>query len=178
MPKRGFRTVSTPANSEAPIMPLRATKTSAGYDFFAPFDIVIPPQGKVSFATDIKAEMAENEVLLIVVRSSSGIKRDLMAANTVGVIDSDYYENPYNDGNIHIALRNLRPSMELSGYKSVTLSTGEKIEIPVIKDLREQNTVVIKAGERVVQGLFLPVLEADSAATDVQRGGGLGSSGV
>lgn len=178
MPKRGFRPVSSPVNPEAPLLPLRATRTSAGYDFFAPCDIVIPPQEKAFFATDVKAEMGANEVLLLVVRSSAGIKRDLMAANTVGVIDSDYYDNPDNEGNIHIALRNLKPAMALSGYNRVALSSGETVEIPVIRDLKEQNTVVIKAGERVVQGIFLPVLGADSGDSDMPRGGGFGSSGA
>jgi len=177
MPKRGFRPVSSPVNPTVPLLPLRATRTSAGYDFFAPCDIVIPPQEKAFFATDVKAEMGENEVLLLVVRSSAGIKRDLMAANTAGVIDSDYYDNPNNEGNIHIALRNLKPAMELSGYNRVALASGDTVEIPVIKDLKEQNTVVIKAGERVVQGLFLPVLAADSGDSDTPRGGGFGSSG-
>ena len=98
----------------------------------------------------------------MVVRSSACAKRDLMAANTVGIIDSDYYDNPDNEGNIHIALRNLKPALELTGFKTVVLASGERVDIPVIKDLREQNTVVIQAGERVVQGIFLPVLEADS----------------
>lgn len=177
MPKRGFRPVSSPVNPEAPLLPLRATRTSAGYDFFAPCDIAIPPQEKAFFATDVKAEMGENEVLFLVVRSSAGIKRDLMAANTVGVIDSDYYDNPDNGGNIHIALRNLKPAMALSGYNRVALSSGETVEIPVIQDLKEQNTVIIKAGERVVQGIFLPVLAADSGDSDTPRGGGFGSSG-
>ncbi|MGI6151395.1 MAG: dUTP diphosphatase [Christensenellales bacterium] len=178
MAKRGFRPVSFPTHSAHPMLPLRATKTSAGYDFFAPCDIVIPPQKKAVFATDVKAKMGENEVLLLVVRSSAGMKRDLMVANTVGVIDSDYYNNADNEGNIHIALRNLRPAMELLGYRRVVLASGETVEIPVIKDLNEENTVVIRAGERVVQGVFLPVLFADSGDSDTTRSGGLGSSGT
>ncbi|MGI6193455.1 MAG: dUTP diphosphatase [Christensenellales bacterium] len=177
MPERGFRPVSAPVNGTPPRLPLRATKTSAGYDFFAPCDIVIPPQEKAVFATDVKAKMGESEVLLLVVRSSAGAKRDLMAANTVGIIDSDYYDNPDNEGNIHIALRNLKPALELTGFKTVVLASGERVDIPVIKDLREQNTVVIQAGERVVQGIFLPVLEADSGDSDAMRAGGFGSSG-
>jgi len=177
MTKRGFRPVSSPVNKTPPLLPLRATRTSAGYDFFAPCDVEIPPQGKAVFATDVKAEMGENEVLLLVVRSSAGTKRDLMAANTIGVIDSDYYDNPDNEGNIHIMLRNLKPAMELSGYKRAVLSSGESVDIPVITDLTSRNTVAIKAGERIVQGIFVPVLAADSGNTDAKREGGLGSSG-
>lgn len=177
MDKRGFRPVSSPVNEKQPVLPLRATKTSAGYDFFAPCDIVIPPQQQAVFATDVKAKMGENEVLFLVVRSSAGIKRDLMLSNTVGVVDSDYYNNEDNEGNIHIALRNLKPAMELAGFKRVELKNGEVVDIPMLKDLTEENTVVIKEGERVVQGIFLPVLEADAGGSKAPRTGGFGSSG-
>jgi len=177
MPKRGFEAVFRRVNPEEPVLPLRATKTSAGYDFFAPCDIAIPPQQQAVFATDVKAKMKDDEALILVVRSSAGIRRDLMLANTVGVVDSDYYNNEDNEGNICIALRNLKPAMELTGFRTVALATGETVEIPVIRDLREENTVLIRKGERVVQGIFLPVLAADDGQSQNTRTGGFGSSG-
>ena len=178
MKNRGFEAVSNPKNKglNGPLLPLRASKTSAGYDFYAVEDLTIPPQAKVEFTTDVKAYMRKDEMLILVVRSSAGVKNDLMMANTVGIIDSDFYNNPDNEGNIRIILRNLRPELRLLGYKEVNIG-GETISVPQIEDLREKNTVRIKAGERVVQGIFVPVLESDNCSSDNERLGGLGSSG-
>lgn len=172
MKNRGFEKI-TP---NAPL-PLHGSKTAAGYDFYAPIDVVIPPQSEISFDTDIKAYMKENEMLVMVVRSSMGIKHGLMISNTVGIIDSDYYNNPSNEGNIRIALRNIRPDMRLLGFTSATLQDGTDISIPKIEDLRELNTVYIPAGERVVQGIFVQALRADDIPTGSLRTGGVGSTG-
>lgn len=178
MKNRGFEAVSKLRNENktCSLLPLRASRTSAGYDFYATEDLSIPPQAKAEFITDIKAYMPPGEMLMLVVRSSSGVKNDLMLANTLGIIDSDFYNNPDNEGNIKIILRNLRPEMRLLGYKEVNAG-GEVLTLPQIEDLREINTVHIKAGDRVVQGIFIPVLEADNCNSDSARLGGLGSSG-
>lgn len=160
-----------------PLLPLRGTKTSAGYDFYATEDITVPPCGKADFVTDIKAYMKHGEMLMLVVRSSSGIKLDLMMANTIGIIDSDFYNNPDNEGNIKISLRNLRPEFKLTGFKELCIG-GENISVPQIEDLREHNAVHIKSGDRVVQGIFVPVLESDNCNSFTDRQGGIGSSGV
>ena len=88
------------------ILPKRATKSSVAYDFYSPIDITIPPMTSVMIWTDIKAKFNENEALLINIRSSMG-KQPVMIANTQGWIDSDYYSNSDNDGNIGIRLFNL-----------------------------------------------------------------------
>ncbi len=178
MRNRGFEKVEDKKNGDetCSLLPLRGTKTSAGYDFYSTQDLSIPPQGKADFITDIKTYMRPGEMLMLVVRSSSGIKNDLMMANTLGIIDSDFYNNPDNEGNIKIILRNLRPDMRFTGYKELTVG-GETVTIPQIEDLRISNTVHIKAGERVVQGIFVPVLESDNCNSDLDRQGGLGSSG-
>lgn len=152
-------------------LPLRGSKNSAGYDFYTPVDLVIPPQKTVKFYTDVKAYMQEDEVLLIDVRSSIGVKKGLMIANTIGVIDSDYYNNESNEGNIIICLRNLNPEFEFYGY-------DEDTGIPKIKDLREENTIVIKAGERVAQGIFVKYLKADNCNSEEERKGGVGSTTI
>lgn len=187
MKQRGFEVVENGKHQDLVIaLPLRGTKTSAGYDFYTPVDVTIPPQAKVLIWTDVKSYMMEGEVLLLDVRSSTGIKQDLMLANTIGVIDEDYYNNSGNEGNIGICLRNLKPSMEITGYipaivKSVADSTAPSrdviVSIPVIKDLKELNTVVIKSGERVAQGFFINFLEADNGHTNIVRDGGIGSTG-
>ena len=91
MMTRGFKEVSPQfKRNEAVIaLPLKATCNSAGYDFFCPIDLEIPPQSKVSFYTDIKAYMGENECLLMFPRSSSGIKHDLELCNTTIVGDAE-----------------------------------------------------------------------------------------
>ena len=162
-------------------MPLRGTKTSAGYDFFATMDITIKPQEKALFWTNIKAYMQPNEVLILDVRSSVGIKLDLALANTLAIIDGDYVDNPDNEGNIGICLRNLRPEMRLNGFKKITCLTAHKegyiiVDIPIIDDLREVNTITIKSGDRVAQGIFVQFLEADNCNSEAERTGGIGST--
>lgn len=87
-------------------VPTRATAHSAGYDFYSPVDVTIQPDESVMIWTDIKANMYYDNALLIIPRSSMG-KHPVMIANTVGLIDSDYYENESNDGNIGFRLLNL-----------------------------------------------------------------------
>lgn len=135
--------------SDRVIMPLRGTKHSAGYDIFNPIqqDIVIPPNKKVLIWTNIKAYMQEMEVLVAVVRSSMGIKLDLILANTLGIIDMDYHNNPKNEGNIGICIKN----------------TGDE-------------DVTIKYGDAIGQVIFLPYLVSDNCNTDNDRVGGIGST--
>lgn len=177
---RGFEVINNTKNEGVEtLLPLRGTKTSAGYDFYTPVDLVIKPQEKVFFWTDVKSYMNEGEVLLLDVRSSMGVKNDLMMSNTIPVIDSDYYNNEGNEGNIGISLRNLKPSMKLNGYKKVTVTNWiipEDITIPIIEDLTEENTVIIKAGDRVAQGFFVNYLPSDNCNSNEERKGGFGST--
>lgn len=128
-------------------LPTRATKSSIAYDFYSPIDIVINPMQSVMIWTDVKAKFNADEALLINVRSSMG-KHPIMIANTQGWIESDYYSNPDNDGNIGVRLFNLGT---------------EPYEI--------------KVGDRIAQGMFIKYLEADNGNTDTERQGGFGSSG-
>ena len=180
-------------------LPLRATKNASGYDFYATEDLVIRPSEKVSFDTDVKIIMNEDETCLLDVRSSIGDKKDLMLTTTIGNADSDYANNPSNDGNIKIGLRNLRPSMILEGYYPIQAnlceinSEGNDIEldedgqpiltdsaiisVPIIKDLRAENTIFIEKGERVAQGIIVKYVKAENCNSDNERVGGFGSSG-
>lgn len=179
---RRFEEVNNKKNKEETLLPLRGSKTSAGYDFHTPVDLEIKPGDKVMFFTDVKANMNKDEVLLLDVRSSMGIKHDLMIGNTIGVIDSDFYGNKDNDGNIGICLRNLKQEMKLDGYITLQLpKTGSTVvksqtQIPKIIDLREENTVVIKAGERVVQGIFIKYLSSENCNSEEERMSGIGST--
>ena len=128
-------------------LPTRATKSSIAYDFYSPVTITIPPMQSVMIWTDVKAHFNEDEALLLNVRSSMG-KHPVMIANTQGWIESDYYNNPDNDGNI--------------GCRLFNLST---------------EPYVINVGDRIMQGMFIKYLVADNGNTDNTRQGGFGSSG-
>lgn len=87
-------------------LPKRATSGSAGYDFFAPFDISIKPWESIVIPTGVRCKFEnENFVLKIYPKSGLGFKYGVGLANTVGIIDADYY-NSYNEGHIMIKLNN------------------------------------------------------------------------
>lgn len=127
-------------------LPVRATKHSAGYDICTPIDITIPSGGCVKVKTDIKAKIKDDEVLLIFVRSSVGIKRKVALMTGTSVIDSDFYDSDCG-GNISVALWNY----------------GNDIQ-------------TFKAGDRICQGVFVryDIVEDDDVETI--RIGGIGST--
>lgn len=166
MRKRGFEVIKKYEN-QGISLPVRATRHAAGYDFEAAETIVIPSIWKQFFSrsvgqeaaiekkikpvlvpTGIKAYMGEEEYLQLVNRSSNPLKRFLLVSNGVGIIDSDYYNNPDNEGHIYFQFSNF-------GLFDVT----------------------IQKGERIGQGIFLPFLKSDQDETLGDRTGGFGSSG-
>ena len=132
-------------------LPVRKTKYSAGYDVEAAEDVVVPSFKKgmkpTLIKTGIKAYMADDEVLILANRSSNPGKKGLILANSVGVIDKDYYGNPDNDGHIMFAFYN-------------------------IKD----EDVLIKKGEAIGQAVFQKYLVADNDSATGMRTGGFGST--
>jgi dUTP pyrophosphatase len=128
-------------------IPERKTKHSAGYDFYAPYDFSISAGQEIVIKTGIKALMDDDIVLLMFIRSSMGIKYNLTIKNQTGVIDSDYYGNPYNEGHIYIALKN----------------NGEDLSFP--------------KGTRIAQGVFVKYYtENDENIPLNERVGGWGST--
>ncbi len=128
-------------------MPQRATKTSAGYDIYSPIDITIMPKTMEMIWTNIKACFENDEVLLLCVTSGMG-KHGIMVANTIGVIDSDYYGNISNDGNLGFRLYNF-----------------------------SDKPYVIKAGDKIGQGIFMKYLIVDDEPEITNtRVGGFGST--
>jgi dUTP pyrophosphatase len=133
-------------------LPKRATLGSAGYDFYAPVDLIIRPGETVKVPTGIRARMDEGWVLMIFPRSGLGFKFRLMLDNTVGVIDSDYY-NSDNEGHIMIKVTNCSGIGEAEG-----------------------KTINIAKGQGFAQGVFLPFgITTDDEASGI-RNGGLGST--
>ena len=109
MKKRGFE-IAKGYENEVINMPVRKTKYSAGYDIEVVEDCEIPvymPGVKpILVKTGLKAYMQEDEYLMLCNRSSNPFKKGLVMANSIGIVDSDYYENPDNDGHIMFAFYN------------------------------------------------------------------------
>lgn len=150
MKTRGFEIVKEYVNKGINL-PVRKTKHSAAYDIEAAEDIVIPkfyPGIKPTLIpTGLKAYMQSDEVLLIVPRSSGPKKQGISFPHNVGVIDSDYYDNPDNEGHIFVQCINLK-----------------------------DEDVVIKKGEAVAQAIFQKYLTVDDDNAEGKRTGGFGST--
>ena len=129
-------------------LPKRATKGSAGYDFFTPVAIELKPGQTIKIPTGIRVEMEENWVLKLYPRSGLGFKYRLQLNNTVGIIDSDYF---YSDNEGHIFAK-------------------------ITNDSNEDKTVSLEAGEGFMQGIFIEYgITFDDDATQI-RNGGFGST--
>ena len=128
-------------------LPRRATAGSAGYDFICPADITLQPGEAITIPTGIRCEMQPGWVLMLFPRSGLGFKHQVRLANTVGVIDADYF-HAANEGHIMVRIVN----------------GGDHV-------------VSIAQGERFCQGVFLPhgLAEEDDVLAD--RTGGFGSTG-
>lgn len=147
--ERGFEIAKGFENSEINL-PKRKTKHAAGYDFEAAEDTIIHPgfDKPTLVKTGIKAYMKEDEVLYIYNRSSNPKKKKIILANSVGVIDGDYYSNEDNDGHIMFAYYNV-----------------------------SDEDVVIKKGEAIGQGVFQKFLKVDNEEeVEGERTGGFGST--
>lgn len=127
-------------------LPRRATRYSAGYDFFAPNDITIEPQQTVTVATGVRALMDGDYFLAIFPRSGLGFKYKLRLNNTVGIIDADYAESD-NEGHIFVRMTN-----------------------------ESDKTLSLNKGEAFAQGIFMRYYCTEDDDTTEQRNGGLGST--
>lgn len=101
-------------------LPKRATAKSAGYDVFSPVDILLEPSEEVKIPLGIKAYMLDDEALFAYPRSGHGFKYYIRLANTVGVVDADFYNNPDNEGNIWLKIRN-------EGNRNFAVKKGDAI---------------------------------------------------
>lgn len=160
------------------LLPVRATKFSAGYDFSVARDIVVPSYQKqfkgLNFTDDaplnltfvagltksykskptlvptgVKAYLPEGTFLQISVRSSCPLKHWLILANGVGIIDGDYYNNPDNEGHIFFQIINLFP-----------------------------HDIILHKGDKIGQGIIMPYFLAEGDVTAAERVGGFGSTGA
>jgi len=127
-------------------IPTRATKGSAGYDFYSPVSVCLKPGETAKIATGIRCKIDEGYVLSIYPRSSLGFKYQMCLLNTVGIIDADYF-NADNEGHIIVGIVN----------------RGEK-------------ELVINKGDRIVQGIFTKFYTAKEDDVKNVRTGGFGST--
>ena len=127
-------------------VPKRATKGSAGYDFFSPIGFTLSPGNTIKIPTGIRCEMNEDWVLMCFPRSGLGFKYRLMLNNTVGIVDSDYFYSD-NEGHMFFKLTNC----------------GD-------------NPMTITAGEGFAQGIFLQYGITEDDNCNGIRNGGFGST--
>lgn len=125
-------------------LPQRATKGSAGYDFYMPYETAIG-ENPIIIPTGIRCRISDGWVLTLFPKSGLGFKYRMTFDNTIPVIDNDYYGSD-NEGHIKMKLRN---------------------EVPML----------MKAGQKYMQGIFLPFGITEDDAADGIRNGGMGSTG-
>jgi dUTP pyrophosphatase len=126
--------------------PKRATKGSAGYDFYAPIEFSLQPGETIKIPTGIRCEMNEDWVLMCFPRSGLGFKYRMKLDNSVGIIDSDYAFSD-NEGHIFIKFTN---------------EGNKKLEV--------------FEGNGFAQGIFLQYGITEDDNCDVIRNGGFGST--
>ena len=129
-------------------LPRRSTAKSAGYDFIVPEDTVCKAHEITMVKSRVKAYFPDNETLLLFNRSSNPKKKGLIILNGVGVVDADYADNPDNEGEIAGLFYNMR-----------------------------DEDVVLKAGEKMMQGVFVQYGTTDDDNAEGERCGGFGSTG-
>lgn len=144
--KTEYLRCGTAENYDGIILPRRATSGSAGYDFFSPEAFTLLPNETAKVATGIRAKISDGWVLMIFPRSSLGFKYRLTLNNTVGIIDSDYYDAE-NEGHIFIKMTNC-------GDKPLT----------------------IEKNKAFAQGVFVPFGITEDDDCDASRTGGIGST--
>lgn len=129
-------------------LPKRATAGSAGYDFYAPCDLFLAAGKEKLIPTGIRAKIDTGYVLILFPRSSLGFRYRFQLDNTAGIIDSDYY-HAENEGHIMCKM---------------------------INDSREGRELQVRAGDGMVQGLFLPFGITEDDEASAERTGGFGST--
>lgn len=130
-------------------LPKRSTAKSAGYDFIVPEDTVCKSHEITMVKSGVKAYFPDDETLLLFNRSSNPKKKGLIILNGVGVVDADYADNQDNEGEIAGLFYNML-----------------------------DEDVILKAGEKMMQGVFVQYGITDDDNAKEIRKGGWGSTGA
>ena len=129
-------------------LPMRKTKYSGGYDINSLINHELLPGESIVVPTGVKSTFKDDEILMVVIRSSLGFKYGIKLANQVGIIDADYYNNEDNEGHILVKLEN----------------TGKQM-------------FKINIGDRIAQGIFVKYgIVNDEEEIENTRKGGIGST--
>ena len=149
MKQRGFEIVKGYEDKDIHL-PVRKTQKSAAYDVEAAIDVVIPPyefgMKPTLIPTGLKAYCQDDECFILLNRSS-GPKKGFIMANSIGLVDADYYGNVGNDGHFFFQYFNFN-----------------------------KEDLVIKKGDVIGQVLFLNFLTVDDDKAEGCRVGGFGST--
>ena len=129
-------------------LPKRSTKQSAGYDFYIPEECILPVRAWAKIPTGIKCKIKDGWVLQLYPRSGQGFKYGVHLANTVGVVDADYYEAD-NEGHIFVKL---------------------------VNDSAMGKPMTIEKHTAFCQGIFVPFGITEDDNSTEQRHGGFGST--
>lgn len=177
-------------------LPKRSTIGSAGYDFFLPFGIDLHHKSSIVIPTGVKCKLKSDRYLMLCPRSSLGFKYNLKLANTVGIIDSDYYNNETTEGHILVKL-------EYDGFDTftelisvITNNPGEVngLNFQCVEGIKDKEgdiiynphnqksynpPLVLKQGDKFVQGIIMRYYTMDDDFTSYLQGrtGGIGSTG-
>lgn len=130
------------------ILPSRATKDSAGYDFKSPLEFTLNPGDTIKISTGIRVILDNDKFLLCAPRSSQGFKARVQLDNTVGVIDADY-SNSENEGHIMLKLTN---------------------------DSRTGQSIKVNPGDGIMQAIILGFHKVEDDNVINTRNGGIGST--
>lgn len=103
----------------------------------------------VLVSTGLKCKLDEGTYLELSVRSSTPLKYWIILANSVGIIDADYYNNPDNEGEIFLQIINLSPC-----------------------------GIQLKKGDIIGQAIIKPYLTTEDDKASGKRIGGLGSTSI
>ncbi len=130
-------------------LPQRATLYAAGYDFYSPIEFSLDVGETIKISTGIKVCLNKDLFLMIVPRSGHGFKYRIQLDNTLGICDSDYYNNYKTEGHIYVKITN---------------------------DGKEGKVLHVKQGEAFCQGIILQYFKVDDDIEGVKREGGIGST--
>lgn len=131
------------------IIPKRSTVYSAGYDFFSPVSFTLKPGETITIPTGVKVQLNNDKFLAIVPRSGLGFKFRCQLDNTMGVIDSDYFDNKNNEGHIFVRITN---------------------------DSKNGKIMTVEKGKAFCQGIILKYYTVDDDNANGVREGGMGST--
>ena len=128
--------------------PKRATRRSAGYDFYAPYEFTLSPGDTIKIATGIRVLLDDDKFLMCAPRSGHGFKARIQLDNTIGIIDADYSDSD-NEGHIMVKLTN---------------------------DSHTGKTIKVAKGDGMIQAIILQYFLTEDDDSEADRNGGFGST--